>query len=53
MEFTEEMLDAIEEVKGVRNVNYWDGRCDQRYKAKQKNSKQEKLEKTDSTSTKG
>ena len=48
MEFTEEMIDVIEEVKGVRNVNYWDGRCEQRYKAKQENSK-----KPDSTTTKG
>ena len=48
MEFTEDMLDVIEEVKGVRNVNYWDGRCEQRYKAKQENSK-----KPDSTTTKG
>tara|TARA_R100001443_G_scaffold9790_2_gene19430 strand:+ start:4425 stop:4568 length:144 start_codon:yes stop_codon:yes gene_type:complete len=27
MEFTEEMLDAIEAVKGRRDVAYWDGRC--------------------------
>tara|TARA_R100000234_G_scaffold117329_1_gene95612 strand:+ start:2531 stop:2674 length:144 start_codon:yes stop_codon:yes gene_type:complete len=27
MEFTEEMLDAIEAVKGVRNPDYWDPRC--------------------------
>ena len=48
MEFTEEMLDSIEAVKGVRLPNYWDGRCEQRYKAKQENSKN-----PDSTSTKG
>ena len=27
MEFTEEMLDAIEAVKGVSNPDYWDPRC--------------------------
>ena len=26
-EITEEMLDAIEAVKGNRNPNYWDARC--------------------------
>ena len=27
MEFTEEMLDAIEAVKGARKPDYWDPRC--------------------------
>ena len=27
LEITEEMLDAIEAVKGRRDPNYWDGRC--------------------------
>jgi hypothetical protein len=34
MEMTEEMLDAIEAVKGKRNPAYWDGRC-RRYMEKQ------------------
>ena len=29
MEFTSEMLDAIEEVKGKRNEGLWDNRCRQ------------------------
>ena len=39
MEFTEEMLDSIEAVKGVRQPSYWDGRCEQHFKAKQSNNK--------------
>ena len=39
MEFTEEMLDSIEAVKGVRQPSYWDGRCEQHFKAQQKNKK--------------
>ena len=35
MEFTEEMLDAIEAVKGARNPDYWDPRC-KRYMEKNK-----------------
>ena len=27
LEITEEMLDAIEAVKGKRDPVYWDGRC--------------------------
>ena len=27
MEITEQMLDAIEAVKGRREPQYWDGRC--------------------------
>ena len=35
IEITEEMLDAIEAVKGRRNPNYWDPQC-RRYMEKQK-----------------
>ena len=35
MEFTEEMLDAIEAVKGRRDPAYWDPRC-RRYMEKNK-----------------
>ena len=35
---TEEMLDAIEAVKGRREANYWDNRC-KRYMEKQQKSK--------------
>ena len=34
---TEEMLDAIEAVKGRREANYWDNDC-KRYMESQKNS---------------
>ena len=34
MEITEEMLDAIEAVKGRRDTKYWDHRC-RRYMEKQ------------------
>tara|TARA_R100000781_G_scaffold24132_1_gene17867 strand:- start:1200 stop:1343 length:144 start_codon:yes stop_codon:yes gene_type:complete len=40
MEVTEEMLDAIEAVKGKRNPVYWDGRC-RRYMEKQENLKKD------------
>ena len=40
-EFTEEMLDAIEAVKGRRDPNYWDGRC-KRYLENKKNLKDAK-----------
>ena len=40
MEITEEMLDAIEAVKGKRNPAYWDGRC-RRYMEKQENLKKD------------
>ena len=36
IEITEEMLDAIEAVKGRRDPNYWDPQC-RRYLEKQKN----------------
>tara|TARA_B100001094_G_scaffold119051_1_gene114768 strand:+ start:1439 stop:1582 length:144 start_codon:yes stop_codon:yes gene_type:complete len=35
MEFTEEMLDAIEAIKGRRDPAYWDPRC-RRYMEKNK-----------------
>ena len=38
IEVTEEMLDAIEAVKGRRDPNYWDPQC-RRYMEKQKNLK--------------
>ena len=36
LEITEEMLDAIEAVKGVRDANYWDPNC-KRYMENQQN----------------
>ena len=38
IEITEEMLDAIEAVKGRREPQYWDPQC-KRYMEKQKNFK--------------
>ena len=38
LEITEEMLDAIEAVKGVRDANYWDPNC-KRYMESQQNPK--------------
>jgi len=38
LEITEEMLDAIEAVKGRREANYWDPHC-KRYFEQQKNLK--------------
>ena len=40
MEITEQMLDAIEAVKGRREPQYWDGRC-KRYMEKQENIKKD------------
>ena len=37
---TEEMLDAIEAVKGRRDPNYWDNNC-KRYMESQQNSKKD------------
>ena len=37
MEITEQMLDAIEAVKGRRDPAYWDGRC-KRYMENQQNN---------------
>ncbi len=39
MEFTEEMLDSIEAVKGVRLPSHWDGRCEQHFNLKQESKK--------------
>ena len=41
IEITEEMLDAIEAVKGRRDPNYWDGRC-KRYMENKKTIKDAK-----------
>ena len=40
LEITEEMLDAIEAVKGRREANYWDNNC-KRYMESQQNSKKD------------
>jgi hypothetical protein len=40
LEITEEMLDAIEAVKGKRDPVYWDGRC-KRYLEKQNVAKKD------------
>ena len=40
IEFTEEMLDAIEAVKGVRDPQMWDPNC-KRYMESQQNSKKD------------
>ena len=40
LEITEEMLDAIEAVKGVRDANYWDPNC-KRYMENQQNPKKD------------
>ena len=40
LEITEEMLDAIEAVKGRREANYWDNEC-KRYMESQQNSKKD------------
>ena len=40
MEITEQMLDAIEAVKGRREPQYWDGRC-KRYMENQENLKKD------------
>ena len=36
---TEEMLDAIEAVKGRRDANYWDNRCKRYMESQQKSKK--------------
>ena len=36
---TEEMLDAIEAVKGRREANYWDPECRKYYEAQQNSKK--------------
>ena len=40
IEFTEEMLDAIEAVKGVRDPQMWDPNC-KRYMESQQNPKKD------------
>ena len=40
LEITEEMLNAIEAVKGRREANYWDNRC-KRYMEQQQNKKKD------------
>ena len=40
LEITEEMLDAIEAVKGRREANYWDPEC-RRYMEKQEKLKKD------------
>lgn len=40
MEITEEMLDAIEAVKGRRDPNYWDPQC-RRFMEKQRELKKD------------
>jgi len=40
LEITEEMLDAIEAVKGRRDKNYWDPEC-RKYMESQQNSKKD------------
>ena len=44
IEFTEEMLDAIEAVKGVRDPQMWDPNC-KRYMESQQNLKKDVLRK--------
>ena len=39
LEITEEMLDAIEAVKGRREANYWDPDCRKYYEAQQNSKK--------------
>ena len=39
LEITEEMLDAIEAVKGRRDANYWDNRCKRYMESQQKSKK--------------
>ena len=40
---TEEMLDAIEAVKGRREANYWDNRCKRYMETQQKTKKDVKM----------
>ena len=39
LEITEEMLDAIEAVKGRREANYWDPECRKYYESQQNSIK--------------
>ncbi len=47
LEITEEMLDAIEAVKGRREANYWDPHCRRYFEQKKnlKNKTKDELEK--------
>ena len=42
LEITEEMLDAIEHVKGRREANYWDPEC-RKYFESQQNLKKDSI----------
>ena len=50
LEITEEMLDAIEAVKGRREANYWDPECRKYYEQQQ--SLKKDVKKTDWFKTK-
>ena len=39
IEITEEMLDAIEAVKGIRDSRYWDPECRKYYESQQNSKK--------------
>jgi len=39
LEITDEMLDAIEQVKGRREAAYWDPECRKYYESQQKSKK--------------
>ena len=39
LEITEEMLDAIEAVKGIRDPQYWDPNCKRYMQSQQKTKK--------------
>ena len=45
IEFTEEMLDAIEAVKGVRDSQMWDPNCKRYMESQQKSKKDVKTSK--------
>jgi len=42
IEITEEMLDAIEEVKGRREPQYWDPQCKRYFEKNKKDVKKQK-----------
>ncbi len=41
-DFTEEHFEILEQIKGERNVHYWDGRCDSALKRKKLEKKNKK-----------
>ena len=45
LEITEEMLDAIEAVKGRREANYWDPECRKYYESTKLKKRCEKVRK--------